>query len=273
MIEMSKLMRKSRTYIGPVAMALLISAVLVGLKHGGQFKFMQERLEQEFLVTGSFINAAFLTTYLLQGIVFTFLPLFTCMVCGDLIASETAEGTLRTMLCRPVTRLGVLMSKYVIGLFYVLLLVFGTGAFAYITGLIFLGHGSLINMDRSQGGIWIIPEGEAIHKLLIAYGLIASGMLAIGSISFAISTFLSNSNGAIAAAMGVMYGSAVIGEIDYFAKLKPYLLTTYMESWRQLFAGSPNTHEVTHAVLGLLVYSVVSLVLGGVVFCRRDVLS
>ena len=269
-LELLKVMRKSRTYIGPAALSLLIIAMLVGMKHGHEFHYMKRRLEQDFIVAGSFVNAAFLVRFLLEGIVYTFLPLFACMVCGDLIASEAADGTLRTLLCRPVTRLKVAVSKYAVAIMYVLGLTFGTGLLAYVSGWAYLGRGSLVVLHQ---GVWIFPEHDAILKLLSAYALVACGMVAVGSIAFAISTFLSNSNGAIAAAMGLLYGSAVIGEIEYFAKIKPYLLTTQLEMWRDFFTGTPDAHSLAKAVGILAAYSIVSLVIGLVIFNRRDVLS
>ena len=269
-LELLKVMRKSRTYIGPAALSLLIIAMLVGMKHGHEFEYMKRRLEQDFIVAGSFVNAAFLTRFLLDAITFTFLPLFACMVCGDLLASEAADGTLRTLLCRPVTRMRVAISKYAVAIMYVLGLTFGTGLFAYLMGWGYLGRGSLVVLQR---GVWIYPEHDAILKLLAAYALVACAMVALGSIAFAISTFLSNSNGAIAAAMGLLYGSAVIGEIQYFAKIKPYLLTTQMEMWRDFFTGVPDAHALTKAVGIMAAYSAISIIIGLVIFSRRDVLS
>ena len=269
-LEFLKLLRKSRTYIGPVAMCLLITLLLVGMKYGHQFEYMRRRLEQDFIVSGSFVNAAFLARYLLEGIVYTFLPLFACLVCGDLIASEAADGTLRTLLCRPVTRVAVAVSKYVVGIIYVLALTLGTGLAAYLVGSVLLGRGSLLVLS---GGIWIFPEQTALVRLAAAYALVAAGMVAVGSIAFAVSTFLSNSNGAIAGAMGLLYGSVVISEIEYFAKLKPYLLTTHLDAWRRFFTNALDVHLFAESVGVMLIYSAVAFLVGLAIFQRRDVLA
>jgi ABC-2 type transport system permease protein len=263
-------MRKSRTYIGPVAMTLLILAVAVGLKHSNPMEYMRRRMEQDFVVTGSFVNAAFLCRHLLEGITYFFLPLFACTVCGDLLASEAADGTIRTLLCRPVTRTQVIVSKYLVAVFYVMGLVMGTGVFAYVIGTAILGHGSLVLFS---GGIWVIPEATAIARLAEAYALVMAAMLAVGSIAFAVSTLLSNSNGAIATAMAVLWGSLVIQEIEYFKVLKPYLLTTHLDLWHRLFFGSVTAPELARAVLVMLAYSVVSFAAGLLIFRKRDILA
>lgn len=269
-LEFGKLLRKWRTYIGPIAMLLLIIAMLLGMKHGNEFNYMRHRLEQDFIVVGSFVNAGFMLRYLLEGVMFTFLPLFACLVCGDVVASEHADGTIRMMLVRPVSRLNVIISKYVVAVLYVLALVFGTLAVGYLLGSLYLGRGSLVSLS---GGIWILPEREAVIRLLAAYGLAAAAMVAVGSIAFAISTFLSNLNGAIASAMGVLYGSAILGEIEYFAFLKPYLLTTHLEPWRRFFQGVLDVNVLMHSVGVMLIYSAAALIIGLVIFQRRDVLA
>jgi ABC-2 type transport system permease protein len=269
-MELFKLLRKPRTYIGPVAMLLLIGVSTLGVKYSHQFEYMKRRLSEDFIISGSFVNAAFLCRFLLEGVVYTFLPLFCCMVCGDVLASESAEGTLRTLLCRPITRLNVLASKYAVGIFYVLGLSIGTGVMAYIIGAIFLGRGSLVILTN---GVWVFPERMALLRLGIVYSLVAVGMICIGSIAFAVSTFLSNSNGAIAGAMGLMFGSMIIGSIEFFAKIKPFLFTTYLETWRELFADKIDTHMVLKSFGVMLLYSAIAFVIGLWVFHRRDVLS
>ena len=269
-LEIRKALRRSRSYIGPVAMSLLILAVAVGLKHGNPFDYMRRLMEQHFIITGSFINAAFLCRHLLEGITYFFLPLFACLVCGDLLASEAADGTIRTLLCRPVTRTQVIVSKYLVAVTYVIGLTIGTGVLAYLVGALILGRGSLVLL---RGGIWVLPEPTAILRLAQAYGLVAVGMLAVGSIAFAVSTLLSNSNGAIGTAMAVLWGSLVIQEIEYFSVLKPYLLTTQLDLWRRLFFGSVTAHDLARAVTVMLTYCAVSFTVGLLVFRRRDVLA
>lgn len=270
-IELMKLLKKPRTYVGPVAMTCLVVLIMIAMKYGHDFRHMEERLTQDFMISGSFVNAVFLTRYvLLPPVLLMFLPLFSCMVFGDLLASEASEGTLRTLLCRPVTRLGVAMSKYWMGILYTVVLTFGMGAVAYILGSIFLGHGSLLSFTN---GLWIIPERTAVIRLTEVYGLVALGMIATGSIAFAISTFLSNSNGAVASAVGIMIISSIIGEIDYFSALKPYLLPTYLLSLDRLFMDHLDLKLYIKSAEVMLAYAVVSLILGLVIFHKRDVLS
>lgn len=269
-MELLKLWRKPRTYFGFISMTLMIILMLIAIKYGDPFRHMRERISQDFIIAGSFINAAFLTRYLLEGVVYTFLPLFACLVCGDLIASEASDGTLRTVLCRPISKVGWAVSKYVVGAFYIFVLAIFSGVAAYMVGWAFLGKGSLVVFND---GIWVFPEWSAILRLLATYGIVAVAMLAVGSVSFAISTFLSNANVAIIGGMGLLYMSAILQEIEYFKFLKPYLLTSYFNSWKGLFIEPIDTTIIWESLGVLLVYSAVAFIIGLVIFQRRDVLS
>ncbi|MDI6828643.1 MAG: ABC transporter permease, partial [Armatimonadota bacterium] len=219
-IELMKLSHKPRTYVGFIGMAAIIILMLIAVKYGDLFLPMRDYMSRDFILFGSFVNAVFLTRYLLEGIIYTFLPLFACLVCGDLIPSEAADGTLRTVLCRPISKLGWAISKYVVGAIYIFALTMFSGIMAYLIGWAFLGRGSLVVFD--DRGIWIFSEGSAILRLLATYGLVAVATLAVGSLSFVISTFLSNANAAIISGMTMLYTSAILQEIEYFKFLKPY---------------------------------------------------
>jgi ABC-2 type transport system permease protein len=267
--EYFKLLHKPRTYIGPAAMTLLVAVALVALKYGNQFRYMEERLSQDYILAGSFINAAFLARFMLfEFVVFMFLPLFSSMVFSDLIAGEASDGTLRMMLCRPASRLGIAAAKYAAGVTYVLALTFGVGVLSYAAGWASLGRGSLVSLT---GGIWVFPEGQAILRLLLAYGLVGLGMAAVGSIAFAVSAFLSNASGAVAGAVGLVVFSGIIGEIEFFAPLHPFLLTTYMRvGW--LFKGGIDAHALLQSAGVMLAYTAVAAAIGFAAFTRRDVL-
>lgn len=270
-IEFLKLWLKPRTYIGFAGMAAVIGLVMVGMKFGHPFRHVEATLEERgFIVAGSFLNAEFVVHHLIRAVVMLFLPLFCAMVFGDLIASEAADGTMRTMLCRPVSRIGVGIAKYLSGVGYVLALTFGTGVAAFLVGWLIFGRGNLVSIEN---GMWIFTEREAIPKLLAAYGLAAISALAVGSIAFAMSSFLTNASGAIIGAMVVLYGLRIISLIDYFEPIKPYLFTSYLDSWEGLFITPVVMGEIWRAVGVMAAYSAVFCALGLLIFRRKDVLT
>lgn len=274
MIECKKLLHRPRTYAGLIILLIIMTAMLIGLKCTKQFEHMKDMMGQDFIVAGNITNAAFLARSFLQGIYFLILPLAVCSVCGDLIASEAADGTLRTILTRPVSRISFILTKYAVCILSSFVFTLLIGVIAYGAGLIFLGGGSLFLIPefRTGDGIWVLTEKTAVIRLLASYLLVALGMLAVGSISFMISAFLSNSNGAVFGAMGFFVISSIIGQIEYFKVLKPYLLTTYIDSWQNFFGRTLNTGDIIKSAAAILIYAIASFIIGIVIFERRDVL-
>ncbi len=270
-IEFLKLWLKPRTYIGFAGMAAVIALMFLAMKFGHPFRHMEATLEQRgFIVAGTFLNAEFVVHHLIRGVVLLFLPLFSAMVFGDLIASEAADGTMRTMLCRPVSRIAVGIAKYLTGIGYVLALTFGTGIAAFLAGWLVFGKGNLVSVES---GMWIFTEQEAIPRLIAAYGLAAVSALAVGSIAFALSSFLSNAGGAIIGAMVVLYGLRIISLMDYFESIQPYLFTSYLDSWEGLFVTPILSADIWRSAGVTLTYSVVFCAVGLAIFRRKDVLS
>lgn len=272
-LENAKLLRKPRTYIGPVALLLILVIMLIGLKNSNGFNYLEKSMGNEFIIAGKIINAGFMARYLLDGIFFFILPLSVCTICGDLLASESADGTLRMVLSRPISRLSLITTKYIICVITCIGMTLGIGLIAYLLGAIFLGRGNLFTIPSIRtNGIWVLNEQTAIVRLIAAYTLTAMGMLAIGSISFMISTFLSSSNGAIFGAMGFLMISAILGEIEYFSALRPYLLTTYLGNWKDFFGRSLDIELFIKSIGVMLLYSAISFAIGAIIFKRRDVL-
>jgi len=169
-----------------------------------------------------------------------------------------------------VSKAALVASKYIIGAAYAVSLTIFSGVLGYLLGRAFLGRGSLLIFSD---GIWIFNEQSALLRLLAAYALVSASALAVGSMSFAISTFLSNSNAAIVGGMGLLYTSVALGAIDYFKFLRPYLIPTYSQAWHRLFVDPIDTLFLLKSFGVLLAYAAVSFGIGLIIFVRKDVLT
>ena len=114
-LEVSRTFRLKRPWIGLAVLALIPVLITLsldlrsrkpGLGDGPPFIF-------ESLANGLFIP--FVTLEILIDIL---LPAVVALVAADALAGETASGTLRALLARPVTRTSVLLSKWVLSGIY-----------------------------------------------------------------------------------------------------------------------------------------------------------
>jgi len=274
-LEIFKLTRKLRSYLGFGALAAMAGLVVLGLARGRPP--FEASFEQGFVTVGSYLNGGFVAWFLLRMVMMFFLPVFACVVVGDMISGEAADGTLRAVLSRPVGRGSLFVAKFAVSVLYVIALTLFLGVAAYAVGAIFLGRGALATFQEGTmlgaQGIYIYNEGEGLVRLLGAYGFASVAVLSVATIAFFLSSVLTNSLGAIGGAMMTFILFGVVGAIDYFKPIHPYLFTTHMDSWRGLFLTPVPWGQVVKSLGILLAYISVFFAAGLAVFRRKDVLS
>ena len=137
--EWTKTMRMRMTYIAFLAVAMLVALIQVAL----YFKLDNFPLARAFkafdLKLSWFING-YVTTQIamLVGFFMLMIPL-TIMTFSRQVAGETLNGTLRLMLSRPISRFALINAKFVVCMFYSLLLMGFFFAFSYGLGTLLFG--------------------------------------------------------------------------------------------------------------------------------------
>lgn len=276
-LEAFKLTHRWRSYLGVIALAGLAGLMVLGVKLGGDQSF-GATIPAELGAIGDFKNAGFVTWLLLNATIQFLLPLFACVVVGDMISGEASDGTLRALLSRPVSRWSVFAGKFVTSKLYVLALTLSVGIIGYIIGAIFLGHGAFVvfanNIADGQGqGVYVYTEYEGIVRLLAAYIYASAAVLAVASIAFFLSTLVSNSIGAIGGAMMTLVVFQIIRIIPYFEPIQPYLFTSHLETGSGLFMTPIPWAEIGKSLGVLIAYIMVFFFAGFGLFRRKDMLS
>src|SRR5437773_11640284 len=114
--ELWKLFAKKRTYIGFLMFLLAQNAIILLFRFtNGPRVSMMRTLEGNGYVAQEFISALTVATFMLLPIAYMLLPLYVSLVGGDLVAKEAEDGTLRMILSRPISRLRLLLLKWLPG--------------------------------------------------------------------------------------------------------------------------------------------------------------
>lgn len=271
-IELYKLVRRTRSYLGFGWMLLVAGLMAYGFRSGPEpADMLAGGMPRDFILVGSIVNAEFVAYSLMRGAMLTFVPLFVCLVVGDLVAGETTDGTLRPLLARPISRAKVLTAKYAAAVLYTFVLTLFLGVAALTVSRLFFGHGDLFTVES---GIAIFGRNEALWRLAGAYTLSALGMLSVGTIAFFLSTFVANSLASLGGAMMTMYALAIIGTIPYFQTGSRYFFTTHIEAVRrEMFSVPIGWHEIATSAGYLGAYAIIFFVAAMLVFVRKDVLA
>lgn len=272
-IELYKIFRKWRTYIGFFAIAVIVLVIEIALLVEGEnyLRFLTRNLESIFVFEGNFMNS-YLISYIVLGALGIHIPFLITLVAGDLLAGEATAGTYRMLITRPITRIQLLTAKVLAGTIYTFLMVLFLAVLSLGLGFILFGTGELIVITDV---LIIFAREDILWRFVIAYGIASLSMMVVTSLAFFFSSLVENAIGPIVSTMAVIIVFYILSAIDIelLQSLKPYLFTSYMQSWRVIFTTPVEMTELYQAIVVLSLHIIVFLSLTFYLFSRKDITS
>ena len=278
--EITKFYRHRSAYVG-----LVLLVALVGLVGYGAAKSMkdiekdlkrqvQRSMGEDVIVAGKMVSGVFVPRLILaiKLPVYVFVASIVAMSSGSALANEYSNGTLRTLLTRPVRRTYVVLAKWLVNSWHALAMTMFLGGASLGVGYIALGSGDLtwFGMGEGGGSMQIVPEGEALRMLAAGYALQGLGMIAVASIALFISSFVNR--GAVAAIVTLAFmlisGMIMAMPFEWFEVLKPYLITTHMSTFGDIMEDTVDWAEMWKAIYWVSGYTIASL-LGAIIITER----
>src|SRR5438094_10076369 len=142
--ELAKLLAQKRTFLGLGAAVLvpLVFVVVLLLQSGGPNDVPLGRYIRDTGLATPFVVLFFMSIW---G-----LPLITALVAGDIVAAETHNGTLKTILTRSRERGEVFAGKALASITYTLAAVFAVGAVGLVAGTAAWGFHPLTSLSGGK---------------------------------------------------------------------------------------------------------------------------
>ncbi len=272
-VELAKVFSKWRTFIGFIAVGVLIPIIVLAMgKEGNQyFSFATQALSQAFDFKGNLMNG-YTVAYIVFGALYIHIPFLVTLVSGDILAGEATSGTYRLIFTRPVKRSTVITAKYLASMLYVNMMILWMAILAMGLGVVFLGTGEIV-VIRSQ--ITIIAEHDALWRFALAYGFSALSMMTVASIAFLCSSLVENSIGPIMTTMAVIIVFTIISAIDLpmFDVIRPMLFTNHMTGWKLLFDDPVPWPRVFTSASILFAHMAACFIAAHVIMQRKDILT
>lgn len=272
-IELYKIFSRIRTYIGFIAIGLLVPLIQVALFIDGEtyIEFSLQNLKEAFDFQGNLLNG-YLACYIILATLYVHIPFLITLVTGDLLAGEAAGGTFRVLLTRPVSRTKLLFAKFISGLIYTAALIFWMALISLLLGIAIMGTGDLIVIKNT---VYIFAEDDVLWRLLAAFGFGLIAMWCVASLSFMFSSFADNSIGPIILTMTVIISFIVISAIDLslFRLVKPFLFTNYMGSWKLFFETPVNYDKILMSAGALIAHIILFFGIAWYNFKKKDILT
>lgn len=272
-IELQKIFKKWRTYIGFIAIGVMAPLVQLALYFEGDnyLNFATRSFSDAFLISGNLMNG-YLVGNLILSTLFIHIPFLIVLVGGDLMAGEATSGTFRLLITRPVSRFQLLNAKFIAGIIYTISLLCFLMLMSLGLGLLIFGSGELISL---RDKIYIFASDDVMWRFFAAYGFSIISMTTVMALSFMFSAIVENAIGPIVGAMAVIIIFMILSvlNIDFLQTLTPYYFTTYMPEWQSFFTDPVDHSEVLKSGLILIGYIAVFYIVALSLFLKKDILS
>jgi ABC-2 type transport system permease protein len=276
--ELIKLFAKKRTYIGFGMFLVAQNAVILLFRFTSATRGMKRILAGNGYDVVEYMSALTLSTMMAIIMAYTLLPLYVALVGGDLVAKEAEDGTLRMILSRPVSRIRLVIVKWLAGLVFSIALVGSLGVFGWIFSAIWF---------PASGGLFVwLPREVFINDVFMAYDfseglahytaahvvmvLKAQTILTLGLM---FSSFNMKPAAATVLALSFVTITRILMEIPYFHDLQHWFLAYHLDVWQLLFSKPTPWPRLIESFSVLAAMNFTFLAVGATAFHVRDIKS
>jgi ABC-2 type transport system permease protein len=270
--ELWKLFGKKRTYIGFTIILLTQLVVTVVFKYTRASANMMRTLEANGYLAEQFLSGLTVATVMLFPIAYVLLPLYVALIGGDMVAKEAEDGTLRMILSRPISRVRLLVVKWLAGAVFAVLSVAALGVFGALFAHFFFRFGSLFVFIPGELFSIFDAAGGWRHYTLSNAVLVTKAISMMGA-AFMFSCFNVKPAAATILALSFFFVNAVLQEIPYFRDYQHFFFTHHLNLWQLMFGQPIPWWKVGQSLSVLVGFNISFLVIGCAVFHARDIKS
>ncbi len=211
---------------------------------------------------------------------FLLLPLLIAVLGSDIVSAESAEGTDKLLLTRPVRRWKILASKLVtLWIFATLTLLCGAILSYVIAAPVLPRAGwtapTFTGFQVARGAFRLdaVRELPLWRDTLIAYGLEWYALIAVATIALMLSVLFRSSAAAIGTMLAALVGGTILTRISPDWTTGKYLFVSALPL-ADYYTGQPPPYEemtMTFCIALLAVWAVGALIVSFAIYTRRDV--
>lgn len=272
-LELTRLVRSRRPLLALASLVLFLGLMLLGFytyaktETGGAADFRYTFENSSYFNGLTFALYAFYFGFLLV------LPIFAATEGGAQLAGDTASGTIRLLLARPVGRTRLFATKVAVGFASTLALCAVLLALALALGLLAVGWGDL---DLYPGVLQMtdhhqhLEQDVAMRRFALIWPAASIALAAPLSLAFLVSTCVRSPVNAVGTSVALYLVLYVIAEVHFFEELRPWLFTSHMAYWRELFREDVDWARLGRDAAKLCGFSALFLALALGRFRRRE---
>jgi ABC-2 type transport system permease protein len=258
--EIVKLLAQKRTYLGlGTAMIVpVIFVVVLQIQSGGPNDVPLGRYIRNSGIVTPLVVLLFMSIW---GF-----PLITALVAGDIVASESQNGTLKTILTRSRERGQVFAGKVLAAFTYTAAVVVAMGLVGVLAGSIAWGFHSFTSLSGTP-----VSAGRGLGLMFASLAVYVLPLSGIAAFAVLLSTVTRNSAASVVGALMFALFMQLVGVLPGTESIRPYLLGTQFDAWHGFLRTPADWAPIVRAVWLSALYIAVPLFTAYLVFLRRDV--
>lgn len=271
--ELWKLFGKKRTYIGFGAFILVQTVMLLMFRYTRWQDQFERLLAGNGYLASEYISALTVALQMLLPQVLLLLPLYVALIGGDLVAKEVEDGTLRMILSRPISRLRLLVMKWLAGIIFSAVLVLALGLIALcFARIVFPWKGMFaFSLLRSTFGIFSASEGLLLYSISLLF--VVANSVALLSVAFMFSCFNIKPAAATILSLSYLFINMVMENLPFFEDYQNWFITHHFDCWLLVFRTPTPWPQILQSEAILLGISATAFVIGSTAFLVRDIKS
>lgn len=270
--ELWKLFGKKRTYIGFAMLLLAENGVCFAL-YKTHFSLQKRLLESNGFAADSYASALTTAIIVLSPIAPLLLPLYVALIGGDLVAKEVEDGTLRMILCRPISRVRLLVTKWLSGAVFSLLLVLALGVFGIFCARLWFPWGGLFVWDPEDQIFSVFTAAAGLERYAAAMLLMLAEAFSIMGVAFMFSCFNVKPAAATILALSILLIDFICYHIPYFQDYQYCFFTYHARVWICVLEEHIAWWRIGQSLSILTGLNLTFLVIGCTAFQMRDIKS
>ena len=272
--ELWKLYGKKRTYIGFGAFLVAQLAMLLAFQYSHWQRDTARLLAGNGYLAEAYISALTVAVIMLIPQILLLMPLYACLVGGDMVAKETEDGTLRMILCRPISRVRLLTVKWVAGLVFCITLVLALGGMALALARLWFPWGGLFVFVPGPVRVFaVMPGAEGLAHYAGAHLVLAINAATMFSLAYMFSCFNMKPAAATILGLSFLLLNLVMENMPFFEEYKEVCLTTHFKCWLLVFSQPLPWPEILRSVSVIVGFNLTAFIVGACAFFVRDIKS
>ena len=232
--EFRKLVAQRKNYVVFGGLALVTVMMIFIVHPQGQDGYQQRMMREAGTTLANMLDGLYFARMVLLPMHLMILPIFICTVAGDLVAGELQEGCLKLYAARPRSRFSILFTRIAAMMAFTAVICALTSFLALLVGVLLYGMPGpqLILLDQKLTGaeFSILSAEQTGRRMLADFVYRVFSLMALGSLTLFFSCIFKRMTTATVMGITIYFACYFVGLMPQTEDIRPYLLTTLMNS-------------------------------------------